>query len=279
MSSIQTLLQQAQTYLPHSDSARLDITLLLCHILEKPQSYLYTHPEKILTDHENKQLRIQLHRRQCGEPIAYIIGHWEAYALGLLITPHVLVPRPETDLLIEHVLQMLPHTQQQVLDLGTGPGTIALNLAHARPRWQITATDVSADALAVAKQNAQRHELHNIHFYLGSWFDALPKQQYHIIISNPPYIADNDPLLTTDPLCFEPYNALASGTDGLNALRHIIAQAPHYLRPQGYLFLEHGYQQGPTVQKLMKNAGFHALQTQQDLATHPRFTFGQYLIC
>lgn len=253
-----------------SDTPRLDAELLTAAVVQHHRSWLFAHGEYVLHDQEYLQLQNFSMRRANGEPIAYILGYKEFWELKLSVNAQVLVPRPETEHLIEWVLAHLSRESPlPIADLGTGSGAIALALASERPSWQIDATDQSLSALNLAKQNAARHRLGNVNFYLGDWCAALPKRQYALIISNPPYIAENDPHLAS--LTHEPIMALTSGADGLDAIRHIIAQAPGYLNDSGYLVLEHGYNQVLAITQLLEQQGFTEIQSHRDLANQPRF--------
>jgi len=255
MIKLRDLLQQSEKEIP-SDTPRLDAEILLAHCLAVPRSYLFTYPEQLITDEQYQQFSILLNRRKLGEPIAYITGHKEFWGLNLLSTNAALTPRPETELLVERVLACAP-AQASILDLGTGTGAIALALAKERPHWQIIATDISKKALDLAEKNAQQLALKNITFYQGDWFSALPAQQrFDVIVSNPPYIAEDDPHLSHPSLKYEPYNALVSGKDGLDAIRLLIAKAADYLKPNGYLLIEHGHDQSAAVVGLLTTAGF-----------------------
>lgn len=258
-----------------SDTPRLDAELLLALILQKPRPWLFMHLEHALTSEQQQQIHHLTQRRANAEPMAYILGHKEFWGLKFKITADVLVPRPETEHIVEWVLANFPEQSSlQIADLGTGSGAIALSLAVERPVWRIDATDQSLAVLAIAKQNAAHHQLENVNFFIGDWCKALPQKNYAVLISNPPYIAENDPHLKQ--LTHEPTIALCAGEDGLTAIREIIAQAPEYLAKPGYLILEHGYDQAPAVIKLLKQQGFTDVQSHYDLAHHPRFVTARY---
>ena len=254
------------------DTAQVDAELLLCHVLHVERTYLYTWPEKPLSSAQWQAFQALVKRREQGEPIAYILGTRAFWSLDFDVTPEVLIPRPETELLVETTLQLTDHTSANILELGTGSGAIICSLAHERPSWQCTATDFSTAALSIAKPNAQKHQLANITFLQGSWFDSVPQQSFDVIISNPPYIAGDDPHLKQGDCRFEPQGALTSGQTGLEDLEHIIARARTYLAPQGWVLLEHGYDQAVAVAALFKQYGFDQIEHRQDLAGMNRIT-------
>jgi release factor glutamine methyltransferase len=265
-----TVNQMTQTLAASSDTPRLDAELLVAAVLQHSRSWIFAHWDQPLTSEQQLQLENLSLRRASGEPMAYILEHKEFWGLKLTVTPEVLVPRPETEHLVEWILANFPaNSSLQLADLGTGSGAIALALALERPGWQVDATDYSLPALTLAKQNAEQYQLANIQFFLGNWCAALPAKQYSLLVSNPPYIAENDPHLRR--LSHEPLQALASGVDGLNAIREIIAGAPDHLVPSGCLVLEHGYEQAAAVNKLLRQQGFKDVQSHFDLAGQPRF--------
>jgi release factor glutamine methyltransferase len=259
-------------------SAELEAALLLCHLLEKPRSHLYAWPEKILTPQQLADYEALIARRLAGEPIAHITGLREFWSLNLKVTSETLIPRPETELLVERSLHHLENTPKPLIaDLGTGSGAIALALASERPDAEIHACDLSESALAVARENAQQLALSNLQFHTGSWFQALPADtRFDLIVSNPPYIETDDPHLNQGDLPQEPPSALVSGEDGLTDIRQIIQQAPSHLKPGAWLLLEHGYQQAEAVAKLLKHKGFIDIERHIDMAGHPRVTEGRY---
>jgi release factor glutamine methyltransferase len=213
-----------------------------------------------------------IRQRAGGTPVAYLTGHREFWSLPLRVSPAVLIPRPETETLLEQALRLLPRDEAcAVLDLGTGSGAIALGLAHERPRWTITAVDLSPAALEVARHNAQVLQL-AIQWRLGSWFDAVPGERFHLIAANPPYISATDPALQS--LASEPLMALSPGPTGLEALTAIIAQAPEHLHPNGWLALEHGLTQAQEVAQLLERHGFTSIRTFPDFSSRPRVTLG-----
>ena len=278
-----------QTQLP-----RLEIQMILSHVLEKPRVWLVAHDDACLTEAQLTRF-VELHdRRIRGEPMAYLLGYREFMGLELRVSPAVLIPRPETECLVEAALDVLsgvsgvstvnPMHAPRVLDLGTGSGAIAIAIAKARPDAHVVAVDISPDALGLAKNNAKRHGV-SIQWLLGSWFEPLVQQalekhsvdrQFDVVVSNPPYIAQGDVHLQTGDLRFEPTVALTDGSDGLSAYRLIIAQCGSFLRKGGALLFEHGFEQAIPVLELMQAAGFGGIKTIPDLAGHPRVTAGFY---
>ncbi|MBS0352048.1 MAG: peptide chain release factor N(5)-glutamine methyltransferase [Proteobacteria bacterium] len=257
-----------------SDSARLDAEILMAHVLQRPRSWLRAHDDQALTQNQWLQLGLYSERRIKGEPIAYILGSKEFWSLELNVSPAVLIPRPETELLVEWVLDRFPkNTVLKVLDLGTGSGTIAIALAKERCQWTIDATDQSLMALDLAKKNSQTHRLTNINFYHGDWYQPLAGKKYDVIVSNPPYLANQDPHLKQ--LTFEPYEALVAGEQGFEDLQIIIEKAQNHLLPSGYLVLEHGYDQSQKVISFLEQKNLINIQVHQDYSGHPRFATAQ----
>ncbi|MEE3925363.1 peptide chain release factor N(5)-glutamine methyltransferase [Pseudomonas viridiflava] len=273
MTIIASLLRSAE--LPDSPTARLDAELLLAAALGKPRSFLHTWPERIVSTEAALAFSGYLQRRRTGEPVAYILGQQGFWKLDLEVAPHTLIPRPETEMLVEAALELVPaFAPVQVLDLGTGTGAIGLALANDRQQWKITAVDRVLEAVELAERNRQRLQLANAEVLSSHWFSALEGRQFDLIISNPPYIAETDPHLSMGDVRFEPGSALTSGPDGLDDLRTIISEAPAHLTPGGWLLLEHGYDQGPAVRELLIRHGFERIQTRRDLGEHERITFG-----
>ncbi|MEO8489525.1 peptide chain release factor N(5)-glutamine methyltransferase [Pseudomonas sp.] len=273
MTIIASLLRAAD--LPDSPTARLDVELLLAAALGKPRSYLHTWPEKIVSSEHALTFAGYLQRRRSGEPVAYILGQQGFWKLDLEVAPHTLIPRPDTELLVEAALELLPATSTHVLDLGTGSGAIALALASERPAWQVTAVDRVLEAVALAERNRQRLHLKNATVLNSHWFSALKRQTFDLIISNPPYIANNDPHLVAGDVRFEPASALVAGHDGLDDLRVITAQSPAHLNAGGWLLLEHGYDQAAAVRDLLSAQGFEDVHSRIDLGGHERITLGR----
>jgi release factor glutamine methyltransferase len=274
MTIIASLLRNAE--LPDSPTARLDVELLLAAALGKPRSFLHTWPERIVSTEAAQAFDGFLKRRRTGEPVAYILGQQGFWNIDLEVATHTLIPRPETEMLVETALELLPGAiPHRLLDLGTGTGAIALSLAKDRPQWSVTAVDRVDDAVELAERNRQRLQLDNAHVMRSHWFSAVDGQRFDLILSNPPYIASNDPHLVEGDVRFEPSSALVSGTDGLDDLRLIVSQAPAHLEAGGWLLLEHGYDQGPAVRELLSRHGFEQIQTRRDLGEHERITFGR----
>lgn len=254
-----------------AESPMLEAELLLAHVLGKPRTHLRAWPERLLNPEQQAALDTLLARRGAGEPLAYLLGRREFWSLDLEVAPGVLIPRADTETLIERALELLPegdHTR--VADLGTGSGAIALAIAHERRRATVTATDRSQTALDLARRNAARLNLHNVEFRHGDWCAALGTETFDLIVSNPPYIAAGDPHLEQGDLPHEPADALASGADGLDDLRRIVDCARRHLRPGGRLLLEHGHTQGEAVRALLRAGGFEAVLTLHDLGNRAR---------
>lgn len=274
MASIQSLLDSV--VLPDSPTARLDAELLLAAALGKPRSYLRTWPEHEPDDARLVTFSAMLERRRAGEPVAYILGHQGFWSLDLEVAPHTLIPRPDTELLVETALQLAPATPLRVLDLGTGTGAIALALASERGGWKVTGVDRIAEAVALAERNRQRLKLDNAEFRQSSWFEALAGERFGLIVSNPPYIAAKDHHLAEGDVRFEPMSALVAGADGLDDIRQIIGEAPQHLDAGGWLLLEHGYDQAEAVRTLLSDAGFLAVESRRDLGGHERISLGRW---
>lgn len=276
--SIKQLLVSGSQKLVAVDSARFEAEILMAYVLESTRSFLFANPEFELPDKRSELFLRLIKQRALGEPIAYLTGETEFWSLPLSITPDVLIPRPETELLVELALQKIPHKSDwRIADLGTGSGAIALALASERSNCEIHATDISPAAMELARQNAQELGLKNIEFRLGSW--ATPLQgHFHLIASNPPYIESTDPHLAQGDLRFEPRIALTPGHDGLSAIRTISEQAVTMLLDGGWLMFEHGWDQGPATREIMTAEGFLQVETHQDIAGHDRITVGRAMV-
>ena len=259
-----------------SDSAALDVELLLCHCLGKDRSYLRAWSDKSVDDTTLAQFDALFARRLAGEPIAYLIGERGFWTLDLKVSPATLIPRPETELLVETVLSLLrDKVQARVLDLGTGTGAIALALASEKPAWQVQACDVQPEAVVLAEQNRAQCGLANVTVIESNWFDAIAPQAFDVIVSNPPYIDAADPHLDQGDVRFEPKSALVADKQGMADIELITSQSLAFLAPGAYLLFEHGYQQGEQVRACLQVAGFHQVQTLPDLAGLDRVTLGQ----
>lgn len=275
MATIKQLLVQGESALPESDSARLDAEILLASATRQSRTWLYTWPEHIPTVAEQHLYLDLVRRRRAGEPVAYLIGRREFWGLELKVNPHVLIPRPETEVLVEAVLKTLAQVEQaKIADLGTGSGAIALALAHEKPDWELTATDSSDEALELAEENARLHGIKNISFCRGDWLRALDGKMFTALVSNPPYIRADDEHLEQGDVRFEPVHALVSADDGLADIKLIATQSGAHLEHGGWLFVEHGYQQGEDVRRIFAESGFNAVETIRDLAGHERVTKG-----
>jgi len=274
MVTIESLLSNVE--LPDSPTPRLDAELLLAQALGKSRGYLHTWPEREPEASQLERFQAALARRRAGEPVAYILGRQGFWSLDLDVASHTLIPRPDTELLVETALALLPATPLQVLDLGTGTGAIALALACERPAWQVTGVDRVAEAVALAQGNGTRLQLANARFAESCWFSALAWQRFQLIVSNPPYIAAADPHLSQGDVRFEPSSALVAGVDGLDDIRLIIEQAPEHLLAGGWLLLEHGFDQAEAVRELLVQRGFAAVDSRRDLGGHQRISLGQW---
>lgn len=262
---------------PSADDGVLDAELLLAHVLGKKRTFLKSHPEHIPTPQQVHQFGELVERRAAGEPIAYIVGYRDFWTLTLAVNPSVLVPRPETELLVERALALGDEGPANVADLGTGSGAIALALASERPQWKVTAVDLSADALATAYANAAALGLTRVEFLKGSWFAPLKDRKFHVVASNPPYVSEGDEALKDATLQHEPQMALASGPDGLSAIREIVRAAPDHLERHGWLILEHGFDQAAAVAHELVGRGFGHVRSHRDLAGHDRLTEAQWI--
>jgi len=279
MTAVRELLRDATAALSGGDDTPgIAAEILLADVLDRPRSWLFAWPEHRPRDDQAEAFRGLIERRRAGVPVAYLVGWREFWSLRLEVTPATLIPRPETEHLVEAVLHTELRPGARVLELGTGSGAIAIALAHERRDCRILATDCSSAALAVARRNARGLQLSHIDWVGGRWFAPLGSAgRFEVIVSNPPYVAEHDPHLERGDLRFEPRQALAAGPDGLDALRALIDQAPDYLRPGGWLWLEHGAAQGATVRALLETRGFSAVTTGCDLAGLERYSGGRFL--
>ncbi len=279
MHSIKSVLTKAASTLASvSDSALLDAEVLLCQALNQPRSHLRAWPDKLLQPKQLAMFRTLLTQRQQGTPVAYITGNREFWSRDFQVTADVLIPRPDTELLIELSLKVIPADEPvRIIDMGTGSGIIAITLAAERPHAQISAIDFSLAALRIAKLNADNHHISNIQFYHSDWFANVPNGKFNLIISNPPYIAEDDPHLQQGDVRFEPQTALSAPEQGLADIKVIADTARNYLEPCGHLLIEHGYNQQQQVQTLFRNLHYDNVQTYLDLSGQPRVSYGQFV--
>ena len=254
-----------------SDSPRLDAELLLARALDVSRSYLFAHPEDEMDLDAAGRFDTTVRKRVDGMPMAYITGEKEFWSMTLIVSPATLVPRPDTEVLVEQALSHIPRKADwQIADLGTGSGAIALALARERPLCQVTATELSPEALAVAEENARQLAVPNVEFFQGSWTEPLDGKAFNVVVSNPPYVASNDPHLAM--LQHEPVAALDAGDDGLDAIRALASSVADILKPGGYLLLEHGAQQAESVTEILRLAGWTDIRTSKDIEGRPRVT-------
>jgi release factor glutamine methyltransferase len=260
----------------HRIGDRADAEVLLAYALSKPRSWLIAHANDEFPPEHAAAYKLLVEQRAAGKPVAYLTGQRGFWSLDLEVTPATLIPRPETELLVELALQCLPAGAEcSVLDLGTGSGAIALAIASERPRACIVATDASSEALAVAQRNARRYRLDKVSFAHGDWFAPLADRRFDVIVSNPPYIESGDPHLQQGDLRFEPMRALASGTDGFDDIRSIVRDAGAHLVPGGWLLFEHGWNQGGVSRALLSDGGFVEVSTERDIEGRDRVSMGR----
>jgi len=273
----QTWITHAVTQLKYSDSPKRDAQILLGFVTGKSRTFLLAFAETTLTDVQYSQLEILLARRVKGEPVAYLVGEREFWSLPLRVSPATLIPRPDTECLIEHALTCLPSHPCRILDLGTGTGAIALALASERPDCEVTALDVVPEAVALARSNAESLGITNVKVLHSHWFNALDAQRFALIVSNPPYIDGDDPHLSQGDVRFEPKSALVADNHGLADIEILVSRARDFLEPDGWLVLEHGWQQGAQVRELFLSAGFTDVSTNKDYGDNERLTSGRYI--
>lgn len=271
------LLQGQQMLKTTSDSAKLDAQILLSFVINKDLSYLLTWPEKELPENECLHYKALLAKRISGEPIAYLVGEKEFWSLNLQVAPSTLIPRPDTETLVELVLNNHQNSTLSCLDLGTGTGAIALALASEQPNWIMNAVDYNEDAVLLAQLNADKNCLPQVKIYQSDWFSNVDaSKQFDVIVSNPPYIDEDDHHLGEGDVRFEPLSALVAKNKGYADIEHIIASAKAYFADKGYLYLEHGFEQAKQVRELLAKYGYSDIDTEQDLAGNDRITYAQY---
>ncbi|MBL4827854.1 MAG: peptide chain release factor N(5)-glutamine methyltransferase [Spongiibacteraceae bacterium] len=277
MTTVAQLLNKGQQRCQHSETAKLDAELLLCFCLKASRSYLRAWPENDVSSDITERYNALLLRREKGEPVAYLIGERGFWTLDLRVNHTTLIPRPETELLVESVLQLLPANEhKKILDLGTGTGAIALALASERPQWQLLACDREPGAVALAQSNQRDCDLHNVRIIQSDWFSHIDSQTFDVIVSNPPYIDANDPHLNQGDVRYEPRSALVAKNNGLADITLIIKHACDYLAPGAWLVFEHGYNQAKDVRDLLMGQGFDKVFCKKDLAGVDRVSGGQF---
>ena len=269
-------LTQAIARLGASDSPRRDAEILLGHVTGKARTWILAFDETVLTAEQLAELEVLLARRVNGEPVAHLVGQREFWSLPLFVSPATLIPRPDTECLVEQALVRLPQTACRILDLGTGTGAIALALASERADCKVTAVDFMPDAAALAARNAAHLALNNVTVLQSDWFSALKGQRFAMIVSNPPYIDETDPHLAEGDVRFEPRTALVAADQGLADLAHIIREGRQYLLPNAYMLLEHGWKQGEAVRALFNEAGYLDVETCRDYGDNERLTLGRW---
>ena len=277
--SIAEIINQGQQLLAaFSDSAKLDCKILLAFVLGKETSYLLTWPDKTLNETQFQAFMKLYERRLQGEPIAYIIEEGEFWSLPFYVSPATLIPRPDTELLVEHILARHVESDLSCLDLGTGTGAIALSLASEHKRWKVSAIDFNDEAVSLAKKNAKRLELPQVNIYQSDWFSNVKStQKFNIIVSNPPYIDENDHHLNEGDVRFEPLSALVAGEHGFSDIKKIAKQAQLYLKNNGALYLEHGFEQAEGVRKILNQLEYQSIETIKDYSGNDRVTCAVFL--
>lgn len=276
MTSIAQALLQAVEQLRASDTPQLDAEVLLMHILGKPRSYLHAWPEAQLDTRQLAAFKTLVDQRATGQPVAHLTGKREFWSLDLDVNEHTLIPRPDTELLVEQTLEKLPADRPlRILDAGTGSGAIALALANERPQWTLFASDRSLLCLTVARDNATRLKLDNVHFFAGDWCNTIARYSLDALISNPPYIAERDSHLSEGDVRFEPRSALIAGADGLDDLRRLANEASRTLQPGAHILLEHGFEQAKDVRRLLEINRFIETGSARDLAGHERVSYAR----
>jgi release factor glutamine methyltransferase len=277
--SIAEIINQGQQLLAaFSDSAKLDCKILLAFVLDKETSYLLTWPDKTLSESQFQAFMMLFERRLEGEPIAYIIEEGEFWSLPFYVSPATLIPRPDTELLVEHIIARHLENDLSCLDLGTGTGAIALSLASENKSWKINAIDFSDDAVSLAKKNAKRLKLPQVDIYQSDWFSNIKStQKFNVIVSNPPYIDENDHHLNEGDVRFEPLSALVASDHGFSDIKKIAKEAQAYLKNNGALYLEHGFEQASGVRDILNILGYQSIETIKDYAGNDRVTCALFI--
>lgn len=275
MMNFKQWLMRAITRLAQSESPRRDAEILLGHVTGKTRTFILAFDETVLTQSESDTLETLLSRRVNGEPVAHLVGMREFWSLPLEVSPATLIPRPDTECLVEQALARLPSAACDILDLGTGTGAIALALASERPDCRVTAVDFVADAVALAQRNAASLGIENVTIAQSNWFSVLAGHTFAMMVSNPPYIDEQDPHLAEGDVRFEPLSALVAADEGLADLAHIIREGWHFLAPGGWMLLEHGWKQGDAVRQLYLQAGYTQVETCRDYGGNDRLTVGR----
>jgi len=275
--NIQQALQQAGLLLSEaSPSATLDARVLLSHVLQCNTAHLAAWPEKDLNEQQTAQFRQLIQKREQGQPVAHLTGHREFWSLDFFVNNSTLIPRPESETLVEFILEkFIGKKPMKLLDMGTGTGAIAIAIATEKPAWQIFASDISTPALKLAKQNSRQHRTDNITFIHSDWFNNIAEHDFDIIVSNPPYIASNDPHLFAGDLRFEPQSALSAGPTGMNAIERLCLHAEHHLTKNGWLIIEHGYNQQQLAADCFTKNAYTDIEQRKDLSGHTRMTAGK----
>lgn len=272
--TIEQCLRWAKSCLEGTESPALDSRLLLCHCLGCTQTYLMTWPDKVVSEADQARFESLIEQRRVGHPVAHLLGYRDFWTLKLAVDPSTLIPRPETELLVEKALSLeLPQTTR-ALDLGTGTGAIALALATERPDWLVTGVDFQPQAVELARANGAANQLPHVEFLQSNWFSVVQGQTYDLIVSNPPYVEQDSIFLSQGDVRFEPRSALTSGEDGLDDIRKICADVSKFLNPDGWVVFEHGNTQAQAVQQVLIHSGLDHVETLEDLNQHPRITFG-----
>ncbi len=274
---VRTLLADAELRLKAVGSAKLDAEILLASSMNTDRASLYAYPEREVSKDHAVHFQLLLNKRIDDYPIAYLIGNKEFWSLELKVDQNTLIPRPETECLVEAALEFIPANRQyEILDLGTGSGAIALAIAKERPNSKVLAVDRSQEALNVATENADRHNIKNVHFMQSDWFSELAGKQFDLIISNPPYVESDDEGFSDGEIRYEPRLALDGGHQGMQAINHLIPASTHFLKSDGRLMLEHGYQQASVIQHLFGANQYKDIHSRQDYAGHDRVSFAQW---